>query len=139
MSSVSGHSGTFQVFNKRQSTSPGKIRGTPKLETYVDRNLPYDWYSASISRKVIGREISHLSSADLYLCCRIYFASNVVQTEASQFVDLGIPAVNTSDEFGIQCTPATRIRGPTFGSHWCAPDHVFGKSTAVGMSVTSSE
>ena len=54
-------------------------------------------------------------------------------------MDLGIPAVNTSIEFCIQGTPATRIRRPTAGSHWSVPDHVFGKLTAIGMSSARSE
>ena len=65
--------------------------------------------------------------------------SNAVGTEAPHFVDLGLPAVNTSDEFNIFGTLPTRIRMPIDGSHWSASDHVFGESTVVGMSATRSE
>ena len=82
MSPASGISGRFKVFNKQQSNSPGKIRDTQKLDTSIDINFPNDWYSASIFSKIIGREPSHVSSADLYLRCHMDFVGNVVQTEA---------------------------------------------------------
>ena len=53
-------------------------------------------------------------------------------------MDLVLLAVDTSDEFVILGTPATRIRSQTDGSHWSAPNHVFGEATAVGMSAASS-
>ena len=80
------------------------------MDTVVDRKLPGYRYSASIFIKVIGCEIYHGSSNDLYLCCQMNFASNVVQNEAPQFVDLELLDVNTSNEFGILGTPAMRIR-----------------------------
>ena len=67
------------------------------------------------------------------------FTTNSIGTEAPNSVDWGIRAVNTSDEFNIFFTPTTRIRGPNDGTHWSAPDHVVGESTAVGMSATRSE
>ena len=139
VSPASGHSGIFQVFNKRQYTIYEKIRDTQKLDTSVDRKLPNDRYFMSIFRKIIGCELSHSYSSDLHLRYWVDFASNIVQTEAPYFVDLGLLAINTSDEFGILGTPATRIRRQTDGYHWFAPDHVFGESTAVRMSATWSE
>ena len=62
--------------------------------------------------------------------------SKSVGTEAPNFVDLGLLAVNTSDEFNTFGTPATIIRRPTYGPHWSAPDHVFGKVITVRMSAT---
>ena len=67
------------------------------------------------------------------------FASRAVGTEAPHFVDLGIPTVNTSDKVSIFGTPVTRLRMPPDRPYWSAPDHIFGKYTAVGMSVTRSE
>ena len=116
-----------------------KSGDTQKLDTSVDNNLPDDRDSASIFSRKIGHELYHGSSADLYLHCRMDFMSNVFQTEVPQFVDLGIPDVNTLDELGMQGTPAARIRRPTDGSHWFAPDHVFGKAIAVIMSATRLE
>ena len=117
MSPVCEVSGSLRVGNKLQSTSPDKIRNTQKLYTSVDRNFTNDRDSASIFINLIVREISHGSSSDLYLRCRMEFSSNVVQTEAPQFVDFGLLAVNISDEFGIPGTPAISIRRPTDGSH----------------------
>ena len=139
MSPASGNSWILQVFNKLQSTSPDRIKDTQKMDTSIDRKLPDDQYSASIFRKLIGCEIYLGSSTDLYLNCRIDFASNIVQTEAPQIVDLGLLAVNTSDELIIQGSPATIIRRPTDGFHWSAPDHVFEKATSVRTSATWSE
>ena len=65
--------------------------------------------------------------------------SNAVVTEAPYFVDLGLLAINASYEVNIFGTPATIIRNQTYGTHWSAPDHIFGGDTAVGMSTTRSE
>ena len=62
------------------------------------------------------------------------FAGGVVQTQTPQFMDLGLSAIKAFDEISFLGTPVTRIRRPTDGSHWSAPDHVFGETIAVGMS-----
>ena len=108
------------------------------MDASVDRKLPNDRNSVSISGKVIGCELSHGSSADLYVHCQMDFASNIDQTKAPQFVDLGPLAINTSDKLVILSTPVTRIRIPTYGFHWYSPDHIFGKATAVRMSAARS-
>ena len=36
-------------------------------------------------------------------------------------------------------TPATRIRSPIYGAHWSAPNHIFGETTAVGVSQAKSD
>ena len=108
------------------------------MDTSVDRKFPNDCDSASIFSKVIGCELYHGSSADLYSCCRMDFAINDVRTKASYFVELGLPAINTSDEFNILGTPATRIRMSKGGYRWSALDHVFWEATAVEMSATRS-
>ena len=64
------------------------------------------------------------------------FTSNAVGTEAPNFLNLGLPAVNASDEFNTFGTPTTRFRRPLDVNHWYVPDHVFGEVTAVGMSET---
>ena len=139
ISPTSGHSGSLQVFNTPQSTVSDKIGDTQKLDTSVDINLPDDGVSTSIFSKVIVHELSHSSSSDLYLRCWMDFSSNIVQTKAPHFVELGLPAVITLDEVKIFKNPATRIRRFTGGSHWSAPDHVLGEATAVRMSATSPE
>ena len=85
------------------------------------------------------QELSDSISTDIYLICWVDFTSNAVGTEAQNFVHLGPPAVNASDEFNTFGTPATRFRRPTDVPHWYFPDHVIGEATSVGMSGTRSE
>ena len=82
---------------------------------------------------------SHGSIDDIYLLYRMKFSINVVQTEAPQFMDLGLPAVNALNELDIFGTPATRIIISTDESHWSAPDLVFGEATVVGLSEARSD
>ena len=70
---ASGNSRSLQVFNKQQSNISDKIGDTQRLDTYVDKKLPNDQDS-----EVIGPELSHGSSTDLYLLCRMDFASDFV-------------------------------------------------------------
>ena len=65
--------------------------------------------------------------------------SDVVQTEASQFVDLGILAINTLNESSVFGTPAARIKRTEYVSHWSVTDHVIGDSTAVRMIASKSD
>ena len=128
----------LQVGKKRQSTSPKKVRNAQKLDTVADLNLTNDSNSYSVFSKVIGCKLSHGSSNDLYLRCRMNFSSNFSQIEAPQFVDLGLPAINTFNESGVLGTTDTKIQRSTDGSHWTATDHVFGEATAVVMSEAKS-
>ena len=102
-------SGRFQVRKKRQSTTPEKVINAQKLDTSVDIKLPGDQDYVSVFSKVIGREISHSSSDDLYLRCRMKFSSNFFQIEAPQFLDLWIPAINASNELGVLGNTTPRI------------------------------
>ena len=133
------HSGILQVFNEQKSTVSDETRDTQNFDNYVDTNLANIGDSTSIFSKLIGCELSHSSSANLYLICQMDFFSNTVRTKGPNFVDLGIPAVNESDEVNIFGTPATIIRRPMDGFRWYAPDHIFGKASAAGMSATRSE
>ena len=85
-----------------------------------------DGDSKSIFSNVIGRELSDSPRVDIYLRCWVDLMSNTVRTEAPNFMDLGIPAVNASDGFNAFGTPTNRIIRPLDGPHWPAPDHVFG-------------
>ena len=53
-----------------------------------------------------------------------------------QFMDLGISTINTLNKDAGLWRPATRVRRSTGVSHWRAPDHVVGESTAVGDAVS---
>ena len=104
-----------------------KIEDNQKLDTSVDRNLANDQNSNSIFIKVIGLEMYHSSSGNLYLRCWVDCATNAVGNEAPHFVDLGLPAINVSVEVNIFGTHAIRMRRLTDGYHWPAPDHVLEK------------
>ena len=139
MSPSCGIMGGLEILNIHGSTGSVKIGDTQKSNTSVDENLAEGEDSTTIFSKIIGQELSHGSSADIYLRCWMDFISSTVVTEAPYFVDLGLPAVNTSDEFNTSGTPATRFRRTMYGPHWSVPDHVFGEVKVVGMSGTSSE
>ena len=118
--------------------SPGLGGNTQKLDAVVYEKFPNDLDSASIFRKVIGHKLSYGSSGDLYLRCRMNFANNPFQTQAPDFIDLGILTINKLNKIDVLGTPATSIQCPTDGSHLSAPDHVFGEATAEGMSAEKS-
>ena len=89
--------------------------------------------------KVIGQELSHATSADIYLRCRVNFTHNSDRTKIPYFMNLGLLAVHTSDERRSFGTSATRVRRPTDGSNWGAPGRVFSEATVVRESGTSSK
>ena len=109
------------------------------MDTVVDGNLPDDWKPASIFSKLISHKPSDSSSDDLYSHFRMNLVSDVVQTEASQFVDLGILAINTLNESSVFGTPVARIKRTEYVSHWSVTDHVIGDSTAVRMIASKSD
>ena len=82
---------------------------TQKLDAVVDGKLTDDLDSASIFSEAIGHKISDGSSNDLYLRFRENFAGNVVQNQTPQFMNLGLPAINTLDESSVLGTPSTSI------------------------------
>ena len=129
----------MQVFNKLQYTVSEEIGDTQKCVISIDIKLADDGDSTYIFSKLIGCELSHSSSTDLYLHCWVDFASKSVGTEAPHFVDSGLLAVNASDEVNIFGTPVTRIRRPMDGSHWSVPYHFLGKRMSVVISATRSE
>ena len=139
MSLAGGTSGSLDVINKQQSTSPSVIRNAQNFDSSVDGNLADDRDSTSLFRKVLDRELPESISAYIYLRFRMDFTSNSIRSEALNFVNLGLPVVNASYEFNTFGTPASRVRRPTYGPHWSAPDHIFEEATAVGMSRTRSE
>ena len=89
-----GLSGSLQVANKWQSTSPGLGGNTQKLDAIVDRKLPDDLDALSIFSKVIGHKLSDGSRNDIYLLCRMNFAGYIVQTQEPKLMDMGLPSIN---------------------------------------------
>ena len=67
------------------------------------------------------------------------FVADLFQTQAPQFMDIGLLTINALDESSGLGTPATRIQRPTDGAHWSAPNHNFGETIAIGVSDTKSD
>ena len=123
-----------QVENKRKSTSPGFVGQSQKLDAVVDGNFPHDLHPALIFSKVIGHKLSGGSSWDLNVRFRMNFAADTVQTQTPQLMDLGFSTINALDESNGLGTLSTRILRYMDVAHWSAPNHVFGETTAVGVS-----
>ena len=92
----------------------------------------------SIFSKVIGYKISYGSRRDFYMRCRTNFASDTIQTETPQFVDMVILTIDELDECSGLSNPDTRTRRGADGSHWSAHNHIFGLTTSVGVSEANS-
>ena len=98
-----------QVSNKRQSTSPGLVGKSPKLDTIVDGKLPDNINSTSIFSKEIVQKLTNSSRRTLYTHFRMNFAADQVQTQTLQITDLGCSTINAFDEVGGLSSPASRI------------------------------
>ena len=133
-----GLSRSQEVAKKRKPTSPGLGRNTQNLDVLIDRKLSDDLDSVSISSKAIGYKLSGRSIHDLYLRFRINFLSCVLQTQATQFMNLGLLTINKLNESSVLGTIPTSIQRSMDGAHWSAPDHVSGEVTAVRVSAVKS-
>ena len=117
--------GRWDIVIPHRSTGFMEVGNTQIFNTSINENLTKDGDSTPIFSKVIVQELSNDSSADIYLYCRVDFMSNSFQTEAPDFMHLGLLAVNALDELRSFGTPATRVGNPTDGLNWSAPSHVF--------------
>ena len=54
-------------------------------------------------------------------------------------MNMGFLTINALDKNGGLSNPATSIQRSMDGSHWSAPDHVFGEATVEGMSEAKSD
>ena len=87
--------GSSGILNKHGSTGYVEIGDTHKFDTSIDGDLAEYGCYATIFSKLIGQELFHGSSTDIYLWCRADFTSNTVGTEGPNFMHLGIPDFNT--------------------------------------------
>ena len=62
-------------------------------------------------------------------------AADPVNIPAPQFGYLGLYTIDALDKGAILWTPSTRVGSSMDVSYWSEPDHIFGKTTAVGDSV----
>ena len=77
-----------QVANKHQSTSPGLVIQSQKLDAIVDVELPNDLDLTSIFSKIISHKLSDGPRRDVYICFRMNFVADPVQTKTPPFMDL---------------------------------------------------
>ena len=131
--------GSQEIVSPHGTTDSVEVGNTQIFNTSINGHLAEDGNSTPVFGNLIRRELSHNSSINIYSRCRVNFTSNAVRTEASDFIHLGLPAINTLDELRSFGTPATRFRRPTDGSNWSAPGQVFGELTRAIMSRTRSE
>ena len=101
--------------------------GMPNHSTLPLMEFSKNGNTTSTFSKIILRELSHNSSTDIYLRCQANFTRNAVGIEGPKFTNLGISAVQTSDELGSFSNPNTRIGRQTDGSNWLLPGHLIGR------------
>ena len=67
------------------------------------------------------------------------FSADTIQTYTAQLMDMGFSAINSLDKGSVISTSAIKIIMPRDGNHWSAPNHMFGETTAVGVSEAKSD
>ena len=127
------------IVSPHGSTGFLKFGDTQIFETSINDNLAQDEDSTTIFNKILGQELAHDSSTDVYSRCRVDFTSNAVGTEAPEFMHLGLLELNTSDELRSFDTPVTKVGRLMDVSNWSETGHVFEEITTAGMSGTRSE
>ena len=89
--------------------------------------------------KLIEHKLSNDSSADIFSRCQVNFTRDIVMTKSTDFLNLRLSAVHTSDELRSVSIPTTRIRRPTDGSNWLPPGHLIDELIAYRMNRARSE
>ena len=119
--------GSQDIVIPKGPTGTVEVRNTQIFHTSIHGDFTNNGYPTLTFSKVIGRELSHNSRADIYSRCRVNFMRNDVGTKSPNFMSLGIPAVHASDELSSLGTPSTRLGRPKGGSNWSAPGHFLAK------------
>ena len=109
------------------------------MDAAVDVKFPNDINLASVFSKVMGHKLSDGIRGDLYTRCRMNCVADTVQKQTPQFMFLGLSNINALYESSGLSNTSTRIRRPTDGAHWSAPDPVFGEATVVGIFEAKSD
>ena len=123
-----------EIVSSKGPTGSVEFRNAQIFVTFIHTNLTNNGDLTPTFSEEIGQELSHKSIADIYFRCRVKFTRNAIGTKSPDFMRLGLPAINTSDELGSFGTSATRVGRQMDGSNWSVSGHVFCKSTTVGMS-----
>ena len=125
-----------KIYDIRQSATPC-LRKSNKLDAAIGVKFPNNLVAPPIFTEVLCDKLSNSYSRDLYTRCQMKLAAYPVNILAPQFVYLGLSTIDTLDGGASLWTPATRVGRPTFVIHWSTPDHVFGKTLAVGDAVSA--
>ena len=107
----------------RRSIIPQKVRNADPLDASINRIYSKHRDPTPDWSKVISRKFTNESSADVYVHGRMNFASDTVLSESPNFMDLGLPSVDTMDELGSVLAPTNRIGLETHVSNWFLRSH----------------
>ena len=118
------------IYDIRKSTTP-YLRKSNKLETSIDGHFTNNMIAPPIFTDVICEKLSDSSSQDIYTLYWLNLLADPVNIPAPQFVDLGISTIDALGKGASLWTPATIVGRPVYVNHWIAPDHIFGKTTAI--------
>ena len=122
--------------NIRQYATPDLI-DSDKLDTSIDGKFTNNLVAPPIFTDIISEKISNSSIQDLFASVGMHLVADPVNSVTPKFVDLWFSTADALDKGADIWTPYTRVVRPKDVSHWSAPDHIFGKTTAVGDPVSA--
>ena len=83
---------------------------------------------------MIGSKFTNKSSADVHARSQMNFGSETVLSVSPNFMDLGLPSVDTTDKLGSVFASTTKIGSATHGSDWLPRNHCINEATADKVS-----
>ena len=131
--------GSQEISIPNGTIGPVEVRNVQPFHTSINGNYAKNGNLTPTFSKVISRELSNNSIADIYLRCWVNFTRDAVFTKMPNFMNLGLLSVHTSDELGSFSIPTTRIVRPTDGPNWLMPGHIISKVTADILTRMRSE
>ena len=131
--------GSQEIGSPSGTIGPVEVRNAQPFHVSVIGSSAKHRDPAPTFSKIIGREISNKSRANVYPLFRKNFTCEAVLTKSPNFMDLGISSVHASDELRSFSIPATRIGRAIDGSNWLLSGYLIGEVTADIMSRTRSE
>ena len=124
------------IYDIRKSATP-YLRKSNKLDTSIDGHFTNNLVAPPIFTEVLCEKLSESSNRDIYTLYWLNLLADPVNIPAPQFVDLGISTIDALSKGASLWTPATRVGRSTDATYWIAPDHIFGRTTAIGDSVSA--
>ena len=115
-----------------------EVMNSQPFHTPSNENPPKNGYPTPTFSKVIGRKLSNNPSADIYLRCQMNFTRDAIINKSPNFMNLGLSAVNTSNELRPFSILTIRTGSPIDGSNCLPPGYLIGEVTAARMIRTRS-